>query len=200
MKIDDKVREIENKVAISTLPKIILQEVLTTDQFLALPKELRTVNMSEEHLLRIYAMRANGFTVAEIEKSIGYPAFALKSIMASLEYRALVDMIGKDIIESARETLMHATGTATKTLIGLMSSDDERIQLKASTEILNRTGLDAVKHIQVSGKTDHIHHMPQEQLDYILKAAQVANELASKIEITADTTDTAFEEVVEDGE
>lgn len=115
-KIDEKVQQIENKITFSALPKIILTELLTTDQYMGINKDNRKVNLSEEHLLRIYAMRSFGMSTGEIGEKLNYPKLVIDKILASLEYRAVVDLIGQDIIASARDVLTHATEKATKTL------------------------------------------------------------------------------------
>jgi patatin-like phospholipase/acyl hydrolase len=194
LNLDSEVQKLEKKVVVSTLPRIVLTEILSADQYLAIPEANRLVNLSEEHLLRIYVMRTNGMVAKEIGEKLGYPREVIEKILSSLEYKAMVSMVSKDIVESARHNLESAVGHAVSTLIGLLDSHDERIQIRASQDILNRVGLDSVKKIEVNTKTEHIHNISNDQLDYILKAAKVATELAARIPVE----DTTYEEVSED--
>jgi len=181
---------INEKVILSSLPKVTLSEMLTKDQYLRLTKEGGVTNFSEEHLVRLFTMRSYGMTVKEISEKLGFPLYVIDKVISSMEYRAVADTITQDITTVAKDSLALAVTKATSTLVGLLDSEDDRIKLKASTEILNRTGLDSVKRVQVQGKTEHIHSLPDEQLQYILKSAQIANALALKtVDITADVVE-----------
>jgi len=176
-----EVQGVADKIAISSLPKIIISEILTKDQLVSLGKDFKLVNFSEEHIVRLFTMRSYGMTLKEIAEKLDMPYLVIDKIVSSLEYRAVADTITSDVTTVAKDTLTLAAEKATRTLIDLLDSEDERIQFKASTEILNRTGLDSVKRVQVESKNEHIHTLPEEQLQYILKSAEIANKMRVKI-------------------
>lgn len=148
------------------------------------------INLSDEFLIRLYTLNASGVPVKDISEILKVQKVHLQEILKSQDYIAVAQVISKDIVDYARLNLASATTLAVNKMVSLIESEDEKIALRASIEVLNRVGIDTPKEIHVKAEKKIVHEMSNDQLLSIIDASNRV--IAFN---TQDVKDTSFEEV-----
>lgn len=121
-------------------------------------------NRTDVNLTKMAVMFAQGYTLKAIAMEFGVTADTIYNIRASDEFKAVMNSISLEVIETARTFLAVSGIRATKTLLDCLGSGNERIRMKAAIEVLDRIGLKAPEQIEVLAKSDNIEQMTDEQL------------------------------------
>lgn len=169
-----KAKTLEGRITVGELPKLVLDNKYVTDDYIYTNKVTGRINMTDEFAVRLFTLSASGVPVREIGRILNIKSEGILHIMNSINYKAIAQLMTKDIVDYARMNMMTASIKAVEKIIELVSSDDEKIALRASVEILNRVGLDTPKKLEIKTEKKIIHELDEEQLSAILKAGQLA--------------------------
>jgi hypothetical protein len=90
-------------------------------------------------------------------------------IKQSDKFKQIIQLLNTEIIATARTFLTASGMKALVTLLRCMDSKDDRIKLKASTEVLDRIGLKAPEQITLIHQGDRLQNMSEEELFAVVK-------------------------------
>lgn len=123
-----------------------------------------------ENLTRVAYLFMMGHTTAEIAEQMAVSHETVKRARTTPEFKAILHSLNQEIASAARMFMSSATLKATKVMLTLLDSEDERIQMSAAKDILDRTGVKQNDVLEVVDKRDaHIDEMTREELSQLLK-------------------------------
>jgi len=126
---------------------------------------------------RAATLEAMGHTTAQIADLMGVHRATLFRWRKDAAYRARVASILEDSQRAARAVLESASIQAAQRLQGLLSSEDDRVALRAATTILDRSGHGTTQRIDLSGVPRYPTEEKQDQvleLERLLSGMQAA--------------------------
>lgn len=124
---------------------------------------------TQENLVRMAYLMMMGYTAKETAEEMGASLHTVEQWRKRAEFRAVCGTLTKEITAAARTFLTSATLKATKTMLELLDSEDERIQMSAAKDILDRTGVkqEDTLHV-VDQRNSHIADMSKDELAGLL--------------------------------
>lgn len=143
------------------------------EEFIANPAEKDKSSVAEYrhystigNMSLIAMMVIQGYTNTQIAHKLECSRSTISRIRNSDEFKTLLNNINKQCVLMARTFLETATLKATKNLLLLMDSANEKIKLDSSIEVLNRAGVKAPDKIEISNvqNTDKLKEMSDEEL------------------------------------
>ena len=126
--------------------------------------------LTDINLSRFCCMYIKGVTTHQLATEFGISPSLVSKIKCTPEFKKMLSILTSEVSNAARMLLTTSALKATNTLVKLLDSDDEKIQLGAAKDILDRMGVkaDAPSHGKaVAG--DDISNMSEQQLKEILK-------------------------------
>ena len=143
------------------------------EEFIANPVEKDKCSVEEYrhystigNMSLIAMMVIQGYTNTQIAHKLECSGSTISRIRSSDEFKTLLNNINKQCVLMARTFLETATLKATKNLLLLMDSANEKIRLNSSIEVLNRAGVKAPDKIEILNgqNTDQLKEMSDEEL------------------------------------
>lgn len=125
---------------------------------------------TQENLVRMAYFMMMGYTAKETAAEMQVSVHTVEQWRKTAEFKAVCGTLTKEITAAARTFLTAATLKATKTMLNLLDSADERIQMSAAKDILDRTGVkqDDTLHV-VDQRNSHIADMSKDELALLLQ-------------------------------
>jgi|LGOV01.1.fsa_nt_gb hypothetical protein len=198
-KLIKKAEELEGYVSPDVLPTVVIPTNDARFDRYGVSRTKGNINLSDEFLIRLATLNSSGVPVKDIADIFKLGKKDILKVLNSRDYAAVKQLLTKDIVEYARNTLATASIKAVSKMIELIDSEDSKIALRASIEVLNRVGIDAPKKIDVNVKHTLIQEMSNDQLESIISASKKA--ITYNKSDRGSLVDIDFEEVdVVDGE
>jgi DNA-binding CsgD family transcriptional regulator len=144
----------------------------TEDLIAVEPEKIGITSWKDTKNIKIVIMSMQGFSAKEIGKELDMDAQSVRNVMASDEYTMFREYITQEVVNIGRTFLAMSTVKAVKTLLDLLDSDNDKVRLGASKDVLDRVGLKSPDKIELLSKSDNIREMSTEQLFDILKYGQ----------------------------
>ena len=121
-------------------------------------------------LVKLAYLYLQGYDTTAMARTFDVTNSRINEIKHSEKFKSIMGAINKEIIATAR-TFMGAAGIkATVTLIKCLDSYDEKVKLKAATEVLDRIGITTPKQLEIIQSNDNnISGMSDEQLMEFIK-------------------------------
>lgn len=91
--------------------------------------------LNNEQLLTAYVQ--NGFNLSETAKALGVCRQTVAKRVQTPEFQELLTEYRKNLFQQSSQELLEATTKASRTLVKLLSSENENIRLQSAVKILN---------------------------------------------------------------
>lgn len=126
--------------------------------------------LTDVNLARFTYQYIQGANSDDLAKSFKISKALVNSIKCLPQFKRMLTLITAEVTYSAKMFLNTAGLKATRTIVELLDSDDEKVRFSAAKDILDRMGVkNAAAGSVESGKKDDLSHMNEEQLKEILK-------------------------------
>lgn len=93
------------------------------------------MKISNEEILVSYL--ENGFNLSETAKALGVCRQTVAKRIKSDKFQALLSEYRKNLFQQSSQELLEATTKASRTLVTLLSSENENVRLQSAVKILN---------------------------------------------------------------
>lgn len=93
------------------------------------------MKISNEEILVAYLR--NGFNLSETAKALGICRQTVAKKIQTPEFQKQLTDYRKNLFQSASQQLLEATTKASRTLVTLLSSENENVRLQSAVKILN---------------------------------------------------------------
>lgn len=118
----------------------------------------------EVNYAKIAFLYIQGYTEEDIAAACNVTRDDVHRMKHSNKFKALLEAITKEVVSTSRVFLMASGLKAVRTLLMCMDSDDDRVKLKAATEVLDRVGLKSPEEINLVTKSENLHGMSETEL------------------------------------
>lgn len=137
-------------------------------------------------IMAVLQLDLQGHSVSGIARHIGIEEAQVRSMRASEAYRTAKEEVLRGVVVGARKFMEVASLKAVKTLVNCLDSNNEKIKLSAAQDILNRSGLSAPQHIELTTNVNNFENFTTEQLEEILKKDKVIARKSEVIEVVSE--------------
>jgi transcriptional regulator len=113
--------------------------------------------MLTEAQIECIRLMVKGVTITDIAEKLQVSRQTVYNWKSNEEFKAELDRLGQEYLDSARNKLKHAAPVAADKLIELLSGKYEKTQLAAAIDLLDRTAGKATTKVEVTGDKDNEH-------------------------------------------
>lgn len=156
----DEFVQIEDGLLSDTDKTEILSEVIDS----------KTTEPIRVDLIKMAHLHIQGFSRIDIAKEFSVTVDNINYLRGTEKYRAILGLLNNEIVATARTFLTASSMKAVLTLITMLNSRDDRIKLKAATEIMDRIGLKTPEQIEIIQKGDKLAQMSETELLEFVKS------------------------------
>lgn len=161
LEVDGEYRDLEAHV--------LLPEELEETAEPTIKKETKVSGI--QNIMDLLYMDIEGAGTTLMSLNTGLTVEEVKKIQRNGTYTKLRAAALQGVIDKAKDIMDVSAIKAVKTLTECMCSDNERVRLSAATEVLNRIGLTATQHVEVTATTNTMEQLTDDQLNEILRTA-----------------------------
>lgn len=139
------------------------------------PSQLQD-SMAEADLLdrpgmleRVALLYANGIGYPKMAEQLGVAPSAVRNLVKRDSFKAIIDDISNQAIETCKDYLRIGAVKATTTMLNLLDDMSSKVRFSAAKDIMNRAGLKEIAKAKVRKEIDDLGDMSDEKiLEYLL--------------------------------